>query len=47
MAKKEMIVPPAKNALRDAGKQLKKGHPSGGRTLADESVANREGAKRK
>ena len=47
MAKKETITPPAKKALKDASKQLKKGHPSGGRTLADESVAKREGASRK
>jgi hypothetical protein len=47
MAKKETIVPPAKKALRDASKQLKKGHSSGGRTLADQSVAKREGVIRK
>jgi hypothetical protein len=46
MAKKETITPPAKKALKDASKELRKGHPSGGRTMADESVAKREGAKR-
>ena len=46
MAKKETITPPSKAALRDASKELKKGHSSGGRTLADQSVAKREGAKR-
>jgi hypothetical protein len=47
MPKKETIVPPSKKALKDASKELKKGHPSGGRTMADKSVAKREGAKRK
>jgi hypothetical protein len=46
MPKKETITPPSKQALRDASKELKKGHSSGGRTLADQSVAKREGAKR-
>jgi hypothetical protein len=43
MAKKETITPPSKKALKDASEQLRKGHSSGGRTLADESVAVREG----
>jgi hypothetical protein len=47
MKVKEIIVPPSKRALKDASKQLKKGHPSGGRTMADKSVASREGVKRK
>jgi hypothetical protein len=47
MAKKETIVPPSKKALKDASKELRKGHSSGGRTLADASVAKREGVKRK
>jgi hypothetical protein len=46
MKKKETIIPPAKKALKDASKELKKGHPSGGRTLADQSVAKREGVAR-
>jgi len=46
-AKKETIAPPTKRALKDAGKELKKGHPAGGRTLADGAVAKEEGAKRK
>lgn len=47
MAKKETIIPPSKKALSDGSKELRKGHSSGGRTLADQSVAKREGAKRK
>jgi len=47
MPKKETITPPSRKALSDGSKQLKKGHSSGGRTLADKSVAKREGAKRK
>ena len=47
MPKKETITPPSKRDLRDASKELRKGHPSGGRTMADQSVAKREGAKRK
>jgi hypothetical protein len=46
MATKETIIPPAKKALKDASKELKKGHSSGGRVMADKSVAKREGAKR-
>jgi hypothetical protein len=42
MANKERIVPPTKKALKDASKELRKKHPSGGRTLADESVAKRQ-----
>jgi hypothetical protein len=40
---KEIIKPPTKKELKDASEQLRKGHSSGGRTLADESVAVREG----
>lgn len=47
MPKKETITPPSKKELRDASKELRKGHSSGGRTMADQSVAKREGAKRK
>lgn len=43
--KKETITPPTKKALTDASKQTKKGHSSGARTLADESVAARQGVK--
>jgi hypothetical protein len=44
--KKEKIKPPTKGELTDASKQLRKGHPSGGRTEADESVAVRQGVKK-
>ncbi len=43
--KKETIKPPSKKALSDASKQTKRGHPSGARTLADESVAVRQGVR--
>jgi hypothetical protein len=46
MPRKETITPQSKAALKDAGRELRKGHSSGGRTLADQSVAKREGAKR-
>ncbi len=46
MAKKERIIPPSRRELRDASGQLKKRHSSGGRTMADQSVAKRQGAKR-
>ena len=47
MAKKERVIPPSKRELKDASRQLKKRHPSGGRTMADESVAKRQGVRRK
>lgn len=40
--KKETIKPPTKRELTDASKELRKGHSSGGRTLADKSVAVRQ-----
>lgn len=44
MAKsKETIVPPTARELKDASKELRKGHSSAGRTMADASVAKREG----
>ena len=43
MPSKETIKPPSKNAVKDASKELKKGHPSGGRTMADQSVAKKQG----
>jgi hypothetical protein len=43
MPRKEIINPPNKNELKDASKELRKGHPSGGRTMADASVAKRQG----
>jgi hypothetical protein len=44
--RKETITPPSRKELVDASKQLRKGHSSGGRTMADASVAKREGVKR-
>ena len=43
MKKKETITPPTKRELTDASKELRKGHPSGARTMADKSVAVRQG----
>jgi hypothetical protein len=43
MAKKETIKPPSLRELKDASKQLRGGHSSGGRTMADQSVAVRQG----
>ena len=43
MRKKETIKPPTKKELTDASKQLRKGHSSGGRTMADKAVASRQG----
>ena len=45
--KKEKIAPPTKRELSDGSKELKKGHSSGGRTLADASVARRQGVAQK
>jgi hypothetical protein len=47
MAKKETIKPPTKSELKDASKELRKGHPSAGRTMADKSVAVRQGVSKK
>jgi len=47
MARKERITPPSKKELRDGSKQMRKGHSSGARAMADASVAKRQGAKRK
>ena len=44
---KETIKPPSRSELKDASKQLRAGHSSGGRTMADASVAKKEGVKRK
>jgi len=45
--KKETIKPPTKKELSDASEELKKGHSSGGRVLAEKSVAVRQGAVKK
>jgi hypothetical protein len=39
---KETIKPPTRRELSDASKELRGGHPSGGRTMADASVARRQ-----
>jgi hypothetical protein len=44
---KESIKPPTKKELSDASKQLRRGHPSGGRTMADASVAKKQHVKRR
>jgi hypothetical protein len=46
MAGKETIKPPNKGELSDASKQLRQGHSSGARTMADKSVAVRQGVSR-
>lgn len=43
---KETIKPPTRRELTDASKELRKGHPSGARTMADASVAKRQGLTR-
>lgn len=45
MKTKEVISPPTKKETRDGSKQLRGGHPSGGRTMADASVAKRQRVK--
>lgn len=40
---KETIKPPTRKELKDASSQLRKGHSSAGRVMADKSVAVREG----
>jgi hypothetical protein len=40
---KETIKPPSKAELTDASKQLRAGHSSAARTMADKSVAVRQG----
>jgi hypothetical protein len=46
MSNKEKIVPPSKKDLKDASKEMKKGHGAGGRTMSDASVAKKQGATR-
>ncbi len=43
MAKKETIKVPAKRELTDASELLRRGHPAGGRVMADKAVAVKEG----
>ena len=44
---KETIKRPTKRELSDASTQLRRGHPSGGRTMADMSVWVRQHSKRR
>jgi hypothetical protein len=46
MAKKEVIVPPARKVVSKAAKDLPKGGSRDGRIVAESSVAKREGATR-
>ena len=41
--RKETIKAPTKREVSDASRELRAGHPSGGRTMADKSVAVRQG----
>lgn len=47
MPTKEKIIPPSKEDLKEAGKELRKGSGPAGRVESDASVAKRQGAKRK
>jgi hypothetical protein len=47
MRTKELIKPPTKKELRDGSRQLRKGHSSGARTMADQSVAARQKVKKR
>ncbi len=47
MLKKEKIIPPSKEDLNEAGKELRKGSGPAGRVESEASVAKRQGAKRK
>jgi len=47
MAKrKETISIPTKKELSDASPQLRKGHSSAGRVMAEKAIANRQAKKR-
>jgi hypothetical protein len=48
MAKdKERITPPSKKDVRQASKDMRKGSGPGGRVMADQSAAKRQGVTRK
>lgn len=47
MAKKERIIPPSKKDLRQASKALRRGSGIGGRVMADQAAAKRQGVKRR
>lgn len=44
---KERIKPPTRRELSDAAKELRKGHSSGGRVLAEKRVAKRQRVRRR
>ena len=44
---REVIKPPTRKELFDASKEMRKGHSSGGRVMADQSVAKRQGVAKK
>ena len=44
---KERITPPSKKDLRSASRSLRRGNGPGGRVMADQSVAKKQGASRK
>jgi len=44
---KEVIKPPTNKELADASKEMRKGHSAGGRVMADQSVAKRQGVAKK
>lgn len=44
---KERIIPPSKRETHAGSRSLRQGSPAGGRVLADQSVAKRQGVKRK
>jgi hypothetical protein len=44
---KERITPPSKKDLKAASKEMRKGSGPGGRVMADQSVAKKQGVKRK
>ena len=46
MAKKERIIPPSKKDLSAASKELRRGSGPGGRVMADQAVAKKQGVKR-
>jgi hypothetical protein len=47
MPKKEKIIPPSKPTLTKASEELRKGKSTGARIESEESVAKRQGVKRK
>jgi hypothetical protein len=44
---KESVTPPSNRATSDGSKKLRQGSSAGGRVMADESVAKKQGVRRK